>query len=104
MCEIHRKGRRLSCVSTSFMRQIDNHVPPPPPPLYTWLGNVMFLHHHMHVIWRHLPQTATDRVDELRALSGFQLPSKNKERGKENRLYFLLGALRKAQVSVCPVA
>lgn len=80
------------------MRQIDNHVPPPPPPLYTWLGNVMFLHHHMHVIWRHLPQTATDSVDELRALSGFQ------ELGKENRLYFLLGALRKVQVSICPVA
>lgn len=54
--------------------------PPPPPTHYTWLGNVMFLHHHMHVIWRHLPQTVWMSSGHSGA---FQVPSMNKELDKE---------------------
>ncbi len=46
--------RHLSCILALCVRQIYNHRPPPP--LYPWLGNVIFLHHHMHVIWCHPPQ------------------------------------------------
>lgn len=54
----------------------------------------MFLLHHVHVIWRHLPQTAADRVDEQwapRCSSGSIQEQGTRPR---NRVQFLLGALR----------
>lgn len=88
------EGRQA--LSSPLMRQIDSRGRAFPSPLYTWLGNVTFLHHHMHVIWRHLPQTATDRVDERWARCSFQVPARNQKLEKQTSSSSL-PVLRKAQ-------
>lgn len=54
-----------------FSLVYETDLPPyTPPTLYPWLGNVNFLHHHMHVIWCHPPQMVKMSISFMNSSPG----------------------------------